>query len=230
MGDDDDSWNDDLRNPPFYDPERASPTFNQLFAALWDLILTRTTKMGIFAPEASGSSLKDVFDMKMPAFACNDDDASVISEERYLVSPKFIAYLKWLIYTAAFKKPLGDPRGAEHVQFYHDWTRTFAGKEDIFRKKLLEALEIWYARFPPSKKRGRSLLAARPRASVGGAPLDDPEDEEPARGAGAGPPAGGAERSGATSSSATARPATSSSQSRVYAFLPCVDLPRGNPE
>ena len=50
----------------------------------------------------------------------------------------------------------------------------FAGKEDIFSKKLLEALEIWYARFPPSKKRGRSLLAARPRVSVGGAQLDDP--------------------------------------------------------
>ena len=46
-----------------------------------------------------------------------------------------------------------------------------------------EALEIQYAMFPPSKKRG--LLAAGPRVSVGGAPLDDPEDEEPARGAGA---------------------------------------------
>ena len=49
----------------------------------------------------------------------------------------------------------------------------FAGKEDIFSKKLLEALEIC-VRFPPSKKRGRSLLAARPRVSVGGAQLDDP--------------------------------------------------------
>ena len=82
--------------------------------------------MGIFAPEASGSSLKDVFDMKMPAFACNDDDASVISEERYLVSPKFIAYLKWLINTA-------NPRGAKHVQFYLNWTLTFADKEELFR-------------------------------------------------------------------------------------------------
>ena len=50
---------------------------------------------------------------------------------------------------------------------------------------LFEALDICYAMFPPSKKRGRGLLAAGPRVSVGGAPLDDPEDEKPACGAGA---------------------------------------------
>ena len=60
--------------------------------------------MGIFAPEGSGSSPKDVFDTEMPAFAGDHDDASVISEERHLVSPEIIAYLKWLIYTAAFKE------------------------------------------------------------------------------------------------------------------------------
>ena len=56
---------------------------------------------------------------------------------------------------------------------------------DLVCSVLFEALEIWYAMFPPSKKRGRGLLAAGPRVSVGGAPLDDPEDEKPACGAGA---------------------------------------------
>ena len=72
MGDGDDAWNDYLRNPPFYNKGRASPTFNQLLTALWDLrvILTRITKMRImiFAPEACGRSLEDVFN--------DDDDAS----------------------------------------------------------------------------------------------------------------------------------------------------------
>ena len=104
--------------------------------------------MGIFAPGGSGHSLRDEFGIKMPAFVGNDDDAGEISEECYLVRAEIIANLKWLIYTA--KEALGDQRGAKHVQFYLDWTRTFAGKEDIFSKKLLEAHEIWYARFPPS--------------------------------------------------------------------------------
>ena len=75
--------NDDLRNPPFYDPGRTSPTFNMLFAALWDLILPRITKMGIFAPEA-GSSIKDVFNMKMPA--CADDDWTRTQSPRFQAS------------------------------------------------------------------------------------------------------------------------------------------------
>ena len=64
--------NDGLRNQPFYDPGRASPTFNLLFATLWDLIIPHITKRGIFAPEA-GHSIEDVFNMKMPAFADEED-------------------------------------------------------------------------------------------------------------------------------------------------------------
>ena len=92
MGDDNYTWNDYLRNPPFYDPERASPTFKQLFAALWDLILTCIPKMGIFAPEACCSSLKDIFDMKMPAFALNDDAGVIFVEELLLLSPSSLAW------------------------------------------------------------------------------------------------------------------------------------------
>ena len=50
--------------------------------------------------------------------------------------------------------------------------RTIAAKEDMFSKRLLEALQIWYAKFPSSKKRGRSLLAGRPPDSVGGGGTD----------------------------------------------------------
>ena len=60
-----------------------------------------------------------------------------------------------------------------------------AGDSSLISHVLFEALDIWYAMFQPSKKRGRNLLAAGPRVSVGGAPLDDPEDEESACGAGA---------------------------------------------
>ena len=96
MGDEDDAWNDNLPNQPFYDPGRAFPTFNQLFTALWDLILIHITKMGIFAPEVCGCSLKNVFNTKIPAFASNDDDDAAtaeISGKLHLISPEIIAYL-----------------------------------------------------------------------------------------------------------------------------------------
>ena len=47
-----------------------------------------------------------------------------------------------------------------------------------FCKRLLEALQIWNAKFPSSKKRGRSLLAGHPPDSVERGLLDDPEDDE----------------------------------------------------
>ena len=57
-----------------------------------------------------------------------------------------------------------------------------AGKADIFRRRLFEALELWYARFPACRTRGCSLLVERSRASAGGEPLDDPKAKEPASG------------------------------------------------
>ena len=116
------------------------------------------------------------FEAKMPAVA--DATQTQLRMQRRN-SPEIIAYHKWLIYSAAFKEPLAEPQGARHVQFNLDRTKTFACKEDIFcRRQFAEAVEIWYARFPVCRKRSRSLLAARPRASAGGAPLDDPEDKE----------------------------------------------------
>ena len=121
----------------------------------------------------------------MPAVADDETDAAADATERYLVSPENIAYLKWLIFSAAFKEPFAEPRGATHLQIYLDSTKTFACKENIFRRRLFEALEIWNARFPQSKKCGSSLLGAGPQVLVGGAPINDPEHEEPASGAGA---------------------------------------------
>ena len=97
-----------------------------------------------------------------------------------------MAYLKWLIYTA----PLEEAGGPTHLTFFNDWTDTFTSKEDMYSKRLLEALEIWYAKFPPSTKRDRSLPAPGARVSGGGALLDNPENYEPDRCAFAGPSAG----------------------------------------
>jgi hypothetical protein len=175
VGDDDVAWNDDLRKPPFYDKTRPSPTFNLLFAALWDLILCSMTKMSNFAP-TGGRSLHDIFDQKIPAVeGAEEDDVNI--KEKNLVSPELIAYLKWLIYTAPFKDPFAEPRGSLHIQFYVNWVRTYATQEDQSRKRLFEALEIWYDKFPITKKRGRqSLVDKLPKAScAGGAVLDDLE-------------------------------------------------------
>ena len=55
---------------------------------------------------SAGHRIEDAFNMKMPAFADDEDAFTKISGERHLVSPEIIAYVKWLIYTAAFKEPL----------------------------------------------------------------------------------------------------------------------------
>ena len=176
------TWNDDLNQPPFYNKAQASPVIIVIFAGLWDLILCRITKMSYLAPSA-GSSIKDISEEKIPAISRVDaDDAN--ATEKHLVRPELMAYLKWLIYTAPFKDPFAQPRGARHTEFYVDWVSTFAAKEEGFRKRMHEALAIWYEQFPPSKKRGRASLGdKRPRVS-GGKVLDDPEADNAAPGAG----------------------------------------------
>ena len=51
--------------------------------------------MATFAPYIS-LSLKDIFNNKIPAFA-DTDESDVKTTEKLLVSPEFIAYLKYLI-------------------------------------------------------------------------------------------------------------------------------------
>ena len=103
--------------------------------------------------------------------------------EKHIVSPELIAYLKWLIYTAPFKDPFSEPRGAIHRQFYLEWLDAFASKEDTFRKRLMVQLEIWYSRFPSGQKRGSSSRADNvPKANCRRSTLlNDPGDEDGGR-------------------------------------------------
>ena len=81
------------------------------------------------------------------------------AEEKQIVSPKLIAYVKWLIYIAPFKHPFVLQQGAIHRQFYLDWVDTLASEEDSIFKILMAMVEIWYARFQPGTKRGSSSRA-----------------------------------------------------------------------
>ena len=102
--------------------------------------------MGLFVPApAEGRTLDAVFAEKIPAI--NDE-----SDERWLVGANILAYLKWLIFTAAFKDPNAEPRASIHSKFFKDWRRTFRASEDIIRKKLKKQLEFWYSKHPPTKK------------------------------------------------------------------------------
>ena len=73
--------------------------------------------------------------MKMPAFSDGYDAGAISVEERH-ISHELMAYLNWLIYSAAFKESLAVALGATHIQFYLKWTVTFASKEDVYSKKL----------------------------------------------------------------------------------------------
>ena len=57
--------NEDPRQAPYYTNHDQSPHFNQLFVAMYDLILCRIPKMGLIAPNP-GRSIADVFEMTIP--------------------------------------------------------------------------------------------------------------------------------------------------------------------
>ena len=68
--------------------------------------------MSTFASDASRTlnlSLKGIFDEKIPAVDGCTEKGDVNAEEKHIVSPELIAYLKWLIYTAPFKDPFAEP-------------------------------------------------------------------------------------------------------------------------
>ena len=81
---------DDVRISPYFKAHDESPNFNRPFAALYDVICTKLTKMGQLIP-GPGRALKEIFKEKI-----HGTDEHVISEE-------LVAYLMWLIYVAAFK-------------------------------------------------------------------------------------------------------------------------------
>ena len=126
-----------MRASPYHTKAADSPKFNKLFAALYDLMFSKLTNMGYLIPSPT-RSLKEIFQEK------------IYGTDKYLVSEELIGYLKWLIYTAAFK----DSTDLNHEEFY--------SKEVLFlnlpqnkswRGHLFTALDAWYTEFKPTKKR-----------------------------------------------------------------------------
>ena len=176
-------FDDDLRQAPYYKEHSESPVFNQLFAALYDLILCRIPKMGLLSP-GSGRSIANIFDEKIPNYGENDGD------ERYLVGPELIAYLQWLIYTSPFKSPDQGQRAGEHKKYYDTWVVSFKVRWSAYRRKLMEELEKWYKRFPPGQSRSRHKVKEvndGPIAIVDeGLLMDSASDNEAGEGGGGG--------------------------------------------
>ena len=128
-----------MRASPYHTKAADSPKFNKLFAALYDLMFSKLTNMGYLIPSPT-RSLKEIFQEK------------IYGTDKYLVSAELIGYLKWLIYTAAFK----DRSDLNHEEFY--------SKEVLFlnlpqnkswRGHLFTAVDAWYTEFKPTKKRAR---------------------------------------------------------------------------
>ena len=145
---------DDLSKAPYFVLQNsdadASPLINLLFAGLFDLIVGRITQMGLLVPSsADGRDLNQIFMHKLPKIKEGERD-------RYLIGAEIMAYCKWLIYTAPFKDVAGEPRGKIHEDFYKSELVTFRDSEPTFRRRLKAQLAIWYAKHPPSRKRGSS--------------------------------------------------------------------------
>ena len=112
-----------------------SPNFNRLFAAIYDIFFSKLTNMGRLIP-SPGRTIRDIFMEK------------VHGTDKFLVSAELIAYLKWLIYVAAFK----DRSTVQHDLFYHRELAKF-NRSSQWRGMLFIVLEAWYKDFLPSKRR-----------------------------------------------------------------------------
>ena len=126
---------DDLRTSPYFAQHADSPLFNRLFAALYDLIVSKMTNMGYLIPNPS-RTLKEIFKEK------------IYGTQKFLVSAELIAYLKWLIYVAAFKD-----RGNVDHEAFHNKEVAYLNHPDNqrWRGLLYTALDAWYSEFKPSK-------------------------------------------------------------------------------
>ena len=138
---------DDLRARPYFTQhaDSESPNFNRLFAALYDVFFSKLTKMGQLTA-GPGRTITEVFGEK------------IHGSDNYLVSAEIVAYLKWLIYIAAFKE-----RGnVAHEVFYNTELAFLKRPENgRWRSFLCAKLLEWYKEFRPSKKR-RSGSSGRP--------------------------------------------------------------------
>ena len=113
-----------------------SPTFNKLFAALYDLMLSKLTNMGYLVPSPT-RTLKEIFQEKFHG------------TDKFLVSAELICYLKWLIYVAAFK----ERTGLNHEEFCSKEVAFLSHPNNKqWRGHLFKALEAWYTEFKPTKE------------------------------------------------------------------------------
>jgi hypothetical protein len=96
-------------------------------------------------------TLREIFKEKVPG------------TDRQLISPELIAYLKWLIYVAAYE----DRSTLAHVEFYQKQVALFQNPATykIWRSLLYKELDEWYKEHPPTKKR-KSYGAASGSPSV----------------------------------------------------------------
>ena len=114
-----------------------SPTFNRLFAALYDLIFGKLTNMGHLIPRTD-HTLLEIFQEMVPG------------TNRHLISAELIAYLKWLIYVAAYQ----DRSTVDHVEFYQKQVALYQNpaRFKMWRSLLYKELDEWYKEHLPSKK------------------------------------------------------------------------------
>ena len=140
---------DDLLARPYFTQHADSPNFNRLFAALYDAFFSKLTKMAQLTP-SPGRTITDVFLEK------------IHGSDKYLVSAEIVAYLKWLIYIAAFKE-----RGnVAHEVFYNTELAYLKKPENgRWRSFLCAELLEWYKEFPPSKKR-KSRSSGQPIVEI----------------------------------------------------------------
>ena len=61
---------------------------------------------------------------RIPRTKVKDD-----KREKWLVGAKILAYLKYPIYSAAFKDPIEEPCRSIREEFYRGWRRTFRTSE-----------------------------------------------------------------------------------------------------
>ena len=102
-------------------------------------MFSKLTNMGYLVPSPT-RTLKEIFQEKFHG------------TDKFLVSAELIGYLKWLIYVAAFK----DHTGLNHEELYSKEVAFLSNPNNKqWRGHLFKALEAWYTKFKPTKKRAR---------------------------------------------------------------------------
>lgn len=146
-----DTWDlrdgsDQLLVPPFMKAGVARKPFNLLFAGIYDLFFSKMTRMDHVVATAYEPDVKALFRKK------------IFGTDKFLISAELVAYLKWLIYTAAFKEKTSIP---DHDKFFAVEVASLKDPANsMWRAALCVELERWYAVHRPTNKRRRSGAAS----------------------------------------------------------------------